>query len=99
VSRQRGSRRHVCIISTGNIYQGTKNIMGFAKFMAGPIGRGVRIIAGVILVLVGLLSVGDVGGIVLAAVGVVVFLAGALNVCLISPILGAPFSGKKALES
>jgi hypothetical protein len=73
--------------------------MGFAKFMAGPIGRGVRIIAGVILVLVGLLSVGDVGGIVLAAVGVVVFLAGALNVCLISPILGAPFSGKKALES
>jgi hypothetical protein len=73
--------------------------MGFAKFMAGPIGRGVRIIAGVILVLVGLLGVGDVGGIVLAAVGVVVFLAGALNVCLISPILGAPFSGKKALES
>ncbi len=73
--------------------------MAFAKFMAGPIGRGVRIIVGVILVLVGLLGVGDVGGIVLAAVGVVVLLAGALNVCLISPILGAPFSGKKALES
>ncbi|PJF27391.1 MAG: DUF2892 domain-containing protein [Phototrophicales bacterium] len=73
--------------------------MAFAKFMAGPIGRGVRIIAGVILVLLGLLSVGGTGGIVLAALGVVAFLAGALNVCLISPIIGAPFSGKKALES
>jgi hypothetical protein len=74
-------------------------MMAFAKFMAGPVGRGIRIIAGVVLVLVGLLVVGDVGGIVLAALGVVAFLAGALNVCLIAPIIGAPFSGKKALES
>ena len=74
-------------------------MMAFAKFMAGPIGRGVRIIAGVILVLVGLLNMGGVGGIVLAAVGVVVLLAGALNFCMIAPIIGAPFSGNKALES
>jgi hypothetical protein len=36
-----------------------------------------------------------VWGIVLAAVGVVVFLAGLLNFCLFAPIFGAPLSGAK----
>lgn len=72
--------------------------MTFAKFMAGPIGRGVRIVAGVLLIAIGLLVVGDVGGLLLAAVGLLPIVAGALNVCLIAPLIGAPFSGQKALE-
>jgi hypothetical protein len=71
--------------------------MAFAKFMAGPIGRGVRILAGVALIAVGLLSVQGVGGVILALVGVLPILAGVLNVCFIAPIIRVPFSGKAVL--
>jgi hypothetical protein len=74
-------------------------MMAFAKFMAGPVGRAARIILGVALIVVGLASVGGTGGIILAVIGVVPILAGGLNFCLIAPIIGAPFSGRKALES
>ncbi len=71
--------------------------MAFAKFMAGPIGRGVRIVAGLVLVLLGLVSIGGVGGIIVAALGLVAVAAGAFNFCLIAPLIKAPFSGKDAL--
>jgi hypothetical protein len=71
--------------------------MALARFMAGPIGRLARIILGVVLIVLGL-QAGDTGGIILAVVGVVPILAGVLNVCLIAPIIGAPFSGKEALK-
>jgi hypothetical protein len=71
--------------------------MGFAKFMAGPIGRGVRVLAGVLLVALGLLGMEQPAGILVAALGVVFILVGVLNVCLIAPIIGAPFSGKETL--
>ncbi|MBL8152696.1 MAG: DUF2892 domain-containing protein [Anaerolineae bacterium] len=71
--------------------------MAFARFMAGPIGRLARIIAGVVLIVLGL-QAGGTGGIILAVVGVLPILAGVLNVCLIAPIIGAPFSGKAALK-
>jgi hypothetical protein len=51
----------------------------------------------VVLIVLGL-QAGDTGGIILAVVGVVPILAGVLNVCLIAPIIGAPFSGKEALK-
>ncbi len=69
--------------------------MGFAKFMASAAGRGLRIVAGIALVIAGFVWVTGVWGIVLAAVGVVVFLAGLLNFCLFAPIFGAPLSGAK----
>lgn len=72
--------------------------MGFAKFMAGPVGRLARIIAGLVLILVGLLVVKDTGGLILAVVGIVPILAGVFNVCLIAPVIGAPFSGQAALK-
>ncbi|GAC1335864.1 MAG: hypothetical protein NVSMB17_19190 [Candidatus Dormibacteria bacterium] len=61
--------------------------------MAGPIGRGVRVIAGIVIAAVGLLVVGHAAGIALAVVGTIVFLAGALNFCLFAPIAGGPFRG------
>lgn len=70
--------------------------MSFARFMAGPIGRGVRVVAGIALIVIGIV-VGSVGGVILAVVGAVALLAGAANFCLISPLLKAPFKGKDAL--
>ncbi|NDJ86397.1 MAG: DUF2892 domain-containing protein [Chloroflexi bacterium] len=73
--------------------------MAFAKFMAQIPGRAVRIIAGVAIIALGLLVVGDIAGIIIAVIGVAPILAGVFNVCLIAPIIGAPFSGKEAMES
>lgn len=73
--------------------------MALAKFMASPTGRILRIVAGIGLIFVGLFMVVDqVVSIVLAAVGVVFVLVGVFNVCLLAPIIGAPFSGREALK-
>jgi hypothetical protein len=70
--------------------------MSFARFMAGPVGRGIRVAAGLALIIIGL-AMGGGGGWVLAIVGLLPLLAGALNICVIAPLLKAPFSGKDAL--
>jgi hypothetical protein len=67
--------------------------MGFAQFMASGLGRGLRIVAGIILIAVGLAAVGGTGGIVLAVVGLVPLAAGVLDVCLVAPLFGAPLKG------
>lgn len=69
--------------------------MNFLKFMANPVGRGVRILAGLALVAIGLFAVGHALGIALAVVGIVVFLAGAVNFCLFAPIARGPFWGRQ----
>jgi hypothetical protein len=61
--------------------------------MSKPAGRILRIVAGLILIGVGLYFQG-VWGYVVVAVGVVPVLAGVFNFCLIAPILGAPFRGR-----
>ena len=71
--------------------------MGFARFMSGPVGRLARIVAGIVLVVIGI-SMGGAGWI-LAVVGLLPIAAGVLNICLIAPILGAPFSGAKCRTS
>lgn len=67
----------------------------FARFMARPIGRGIRIVAGGALIGAGAAR-GGTAGLALAVVGVVPILAGALNLCLLAPIVGAPFRGTDA---
>jgi Inner membrane protein YgaP-like, transmembrane domain len=67
--------------------------MGFAQFMSSGLGRGLRIVAGIILIAVGLAVVGGTSGIVLAVVGLVPLLAGVLDVCLFAPLFGAPLKG------
>jgi hypothetical protein len=67
--------------------------MGFAQFMSSGVGRGLRIVAGIILIAVGLAVVGGTGGIVLAVVGLVPLLAGVFDVCLFAPLFGAPLKG------
>ena len=71
--------------------------MGFSKFMASTAGRAVRIVAGVMLIVVGGLLGG--GWWALAVVGLVPLTAGALDVCLFNVLFGQPLSGKAVRAS
>jgi hypothetical protein len=71
-----------------------RGIMGFAKFMSSGLGRGIRIVAGLALIAVGIFLMEGIWGIVVAVVGVVPFLAGLFDVCVIGALfLGTPFKG------
>ena len=48
----------------------------FVKFMASPAGRITRIVAGIVLIVLGLFVIHGVGGIILAIVGLVPLVAG-----------------------
>lgn len=67
--------------------------MRFAEFMSSPLGRGLRVVMGGLMVYLGLSVVGGVGGTILAAAGVVPIATGLLNVCILGPLLGAPMRG------
>ncbi len=65
----------------------------FVRFMASTAGRVTRIVAGIVLVLWGLLGIGGAAGIVVGIIGLVPFLAGAFDFCVFAPLFGAPLSG------
>ena len=67
----------------------------FVKFMASPAGRIIRIVAGIVLVALGLLVIHGVGGIIVAIVGLVPLIAGLFDFCVFAPLFGAPMSGPK----
>ena len=67
----------------------------FVKFMASPAGRIVRIVAGIVLIALGLLVIHGVGGIIVAVVGLVPLVAGLFDFCVFAPLFGAPLSGPK----
>lgn len=68
---------------------------GFCTFMASMTGRIVRIVAGIVLIAVGLAWIRGVWGIILAIVGVVPLAAGVLDFCVFAPLFGCPLSGPK----
>ena len=63
--------------------------MGFVKWMNGTSGRLVRVLAGVVLVLAGLV-LGGWYGITLAVLGLVPLVAGSLGACVVAPALRVP---------
>jgi len=65
--------------------------MGFFRFMASKAGRGTRVVAGLVLIIVGALIGG--AGWILAVVGLVPLLAGVFDVCVLAPLMRRPFSG------
>ena len=67
--------------------------MAFARFMSSPVGRALRMFVGLAFILVGLALQSPIGW-VLAVLGLVPLAAGAFNLCLLAPLLGAPFSGR-----
>ncbi len=73
--------------------------MALIDFLASGTGRVVRIVAGLILVALGLLVVKDTGGIVLAVIGLVPLLAGIFDFCVFAPLFGASFWGKTIRSS
>lgn len=77
----------------------SKDSNSLACFMAGAAGRGVRIGLGLAIVAFGWSRVDSTSGKVFMVVGLVPILAGVFNVCLIAPLIGAPFSGRAALET
>jgi hypothetical protein len=68
--------------------------MAFARFMSSVAGRLLRIVAGIALIVVGLVVVEDTAGIVIAVIGLVPLAAGLFDFCLFGPLLGAPLSGR-----
>lgn len=67
----------------------------FIDFMASKAGRAARVIAGLLLIALGLLVMGGVGGVIVAAIGLVPLLAGVYDVCIFAPLLGYAFKGKE----
>ena len=65
------------------------------QFLASMTGRIIRIVAGVALIVIGVFLVKDVGGLVLAVIGLVPLLAGVFDFCVFAPLFGEPLSGKQ----
>ena len=66
---------------------------GLFSFLAGSMGRGVRAVAGVILILVGLFAVGGLWGWVLVIIGLAPLAAGVFDFCIFAPLFKLPFGG------
>lgn len=66
----------------------------FFEFMASPAGRAARVIAGLVLVVLGMV----LGGAwwILAVVGLVPLLAGVFDVCLLAPLFHEPLRAVKS---
>ncbi len=69
--------------------------MGLARFMATGTGPGLRLVAGVVLIGVGIAVRGE-WGVAPGPVGLLFLLVGATNVCLIAPMARAPLRGSAA---
>jgi len=67
----------------------------FARFINSPRGRLLRVVVGVVLIGWGLTHRGTSAGVILIFVGLVPFLAGTFDLCLISALLGGPISGAR----
>ena len=66
---------------------------GFFSFMGSSAGRITRVVAGLALVLIGLVWLQGTGGWILAIVGLVPLLAGLFDKCVFAPLFGYPFDG------
>ncbi|GAC1436957.1 MAG: hypothetical protein NVSMB65_11070 [Chloroflexota bacterium] len=67
--------------------------MAIMRFLVSGAGRGLRIVAGLVLIGVGLAVLRGPGGVVLALVGLVPLAAGVFDVCILAPLFGLPFVG------
>jgi len=72
--------------------------MNFSKFMASGTGRPLRIIAGAALIYLGFFVMKNTAGYIVGVIGIVPFLAGIFDFCVIAPLFGMPFMGKAIRE-
>lgn len=67
----------------------------FLRFMASTSGRVTRVLAGLFLLTLGLFVLQGVAGTVVAVIGLMPLLAGALDFCVLAPLFGRPVSGPR----
>ena len=72
--------------------------MAVARFLSTHIGRILRAVAELVLVVVGFWVIGGTLGIVIGLLGLVPIAAATLNLCLIGPLIGGHLDGRKNLE-
>jgi hypothetical protein len=65
----------------------------FFRFIAGPMGRGIRAVAGFMLIVIGLALIQGTAGWILAIVGLVPLGAAVFDKCVFAPLFGLPFAG------
>lgn len=68
---------------------------GFFRFIASPVGRWVRIVAGLFLIALGVWLVQGIGGWILTIVGLVPLVAGVFDWCVFAPLFRLPFVGSR----
>jgi hypothetical protein len=68
-------------------------------FLAGSTGRIVRVVAGAVLIVIGLFVTGGVLSWILVIVGLVPLLAGLFDRCVFAPLFGLPFVGPSLREA
>jgi predicted cobalt transporter CbtA len=68
-------------------------------FLASSIGRVVRILVGLALILVGLFFIEGPVSWVVEMVGLVPLLAGVFDVCVFAPLFGLPFVGSRLRQA
>jgi sorbitol-specific phosphotransferase system component IIBC len=71
------------------------DMKAFFRFIASTTGRIVRILAGLILIAIGILWVRGIGGWILVIVGLVPLAAGLFDWCVFAPLFGLPFVGPR----
>ena len=74
---------------------------GFFRFIASPLGRFTRVVAGLILIGVGVWFAQGVGRWILIIVGLVPLVAGVFDWCVFAPLFRLPFVGaalRRAVE-
>lgn len=67
--------------------------MSLIHFLASSAGRLTHVVAGLILIGLGLFVASGLAGIVLIVVGMVPLIAGLADFCVFAPLFGAPLSG------
>ena len=67
----------------------------FARFVNSPAGRIARLVVGIGLIVWGYTQLESAMGYVLVVIGLVPLAAGAMDLCLISALLGGPISGAR----
>jgi hypothetical protein len=71
---------------------------GFARFVNSAGGRVLRIVVGAAMIAWGCTHVHETSGVVLLVLGFIPLVAGAMDYCLVSPLLGGPLAGRRVRE-
>ena len=77
----------------------TFNRSGFSRFINGPAGRVLRLVAGAGFLVVGYLYRDHTLGVISMVYSILPLSAGAFDVCFVSWVLGGPLSGAKIREA